>query len=405
MRIAVIGGGYTGCMAAFHAKALGAQVSLYEVDSELGGVLRDVVINGKKFFNACQYLRDQADGLDEWNISESMVRFEHQYGSLTRLSNKRVRLMDDCAQPVLDGEAILSKNPVVNQSAMERLLAYGSPSTDLIRWASGFGNLSQLDYRCLVPMQLSRVYFAEDPSLGEKKQKDPLADQLLALPRKLRAPNAAIEPAFLPSEGFNQFFARFKETLLDVGVGVYTDSPVKLHRDEEVITLTCRGDKVEVDKIVWAANPTPLLSRIFNVKLKTPPIPMKLIVGEFDTPLPFTPYYWQIFDADISVTRVYVYELSGRPCFSVETFAGDSDEKILADVRSVFKQLPLPSRYTVVGIENQHRHVNFSSEELQAIESASSNLPSMGIVPGGWTQYGREEKVQSLKCKISEAMR
>lgn len=43
MKVAVIGGGYTGCMAAFHAHTLGAQVSLYEVESELGGVLRDVV--------------------------------------------------------------------------------------------------------------------------------------------------------------------------------------------------------------------------------------------------------------------------------------------------------------------------------------------------------------------------
>lgn len=405
MKVAVIGGGYTGCMAAFHAHTLGAQVSLYEVESELGGVLRDVVFEGKNFFNACQYLRNQAYDFEDVSFSEHLIQFDHHYGSLTRLGNKHARLVDDCAQPVLDGEAVLSNNPVVNQSAWERLLAYGSRSADLIRWASRFGSLNQLDYRCLVPMQLSRVYFAEDPCLDEKKNKDPLADELLALPRRLRTPESSIETAFLPNKGFNKFFANLKETLINIGVSVNTDTPVKLQRSEDVVSLTSRGERLKFDKVVWTANPIPLLSRISNVKLTTPSIPMKLIVGEFSTSLAVVPYYWQIFDVDISVTRVYVYELEGRSCFSVEAFAGDSDEKTLMDVKSVFDQLPLPSRYTIFGIEHQRRHVNFSSEELHSIESVSQDFPSLGIIPGAWTQYGREEKVRSINCKISEAIR
>ncbi|MBM4231483.1 MAG: FAD-dependent oxidoreductase, partial [Gammaproteobacteria bacterium] len=85
MRIAVVGGGFTGCMAALHASARGARVSLFEAADHLGGVLREVKFGERAFFNNCQYL--SADLVEDEPWMSGLEMFPHEYGSLTALGN------------------------------------------------------------------------------------------------------------------------------------------------------------------------------------------------------------------------------------------------------------------------------------------------------------------------------
>jgi len=133
MNIAVVGAGFTGCMAALHAARRGAAVTLYETAPQIGGVLRDVDVEGQRYFNGCQYLREPA--LAELGLTEGLVKFPHEYGSLTALGQPP-RLLDDCAQPALDGEADIQPGPIEG-TALERLQAYGRHAPALIEWARG----------------------------------------------------------------------------------------------------------------------------------------------------------------------------------------------------------------------------------------------------------------------------
>ena len=51
MRVAVVGAGFTGCLAALLASRLGAKVTLYDTQACLGGVLRDIVVGEQRYFN------------------------------------------------------------------------------------------------------------------------------------------------------------------------------------------------------------------------------------------------------------------------------------------------------------------------------------------------------------------
>ena len=51
MKVAVIGGGFTGCMAALHSAQEGHEVTLLESGDRLGGVLRDVEASGGLYLN------------------------------------------------------------------------------------------------------------------------------------------------------------------------------------------------------------------------------------------------------------------------------------------------------------------------------------------------------------------
>lgn len=407
MRIAVVGGGFTGCMAALHASTRGARVSLFEAADHLGGVLREVKFGDRIFFNNCQYL--SADLVENEPWLPGLEMFQHEYGSLTALGNTAPRILDDCAQPALDGLVQLSQQARTRLTALERLRAYGEHAEELISWASRFGDLQNLDYRCTIPMQLSRIFFPEDKFLLQKKAGSQVADELLAVPRRLRSPQRHAEQALLPRNGFNVLFEAIGERLKAQHVEVFTSTPVRLGSVGRPCVLKVGESSLEFDWIIWSANPTAILKRVCGVSLRTPPVSMKLMVGRFssidESSLPVAlPYYWQIFDNKSPIVRLYIYKLEGDIRFSAESFSHCRDESHQASLWRIFHILGLNGKAELAGEVQQLRYINYSPAESHSMHAASSRLLEAGIIPGGWCDYGRVEKVAAIKGFLDEAM-
>lgn len=404
MRIAIAGGGITGCLTALYARTLGAEVTVYESSAELGGVLRDIDIDGQKFFNGCQYLEDGLEDALIPALYSQLYRFSHEYGSYTRLQEDIPRIIDDCAQPALGGHATLELAATIHGTAAERLRAYGSPGAQIRQWASGFGQLESLDWRCLVPMQLSRVYFPDDAEALQSKAADPVADQLLAIPRRKRCPGAEVESALLPAAGFSAFFAIMDQLMRSSGIEVQLNAPLKIRMEGDSPKLYVRQSIQRYDKLVWASNPVPLLDAVTGVRLQTPGVPMQLVMGYFEAAPWSKPYYWQIFDKESPVVRIYLYQLGGRACFSVEAFDRPVDDWASA-LAPLFDQLGLGWTFHISSTERQKRHVNFSREEYALIESLSPRLAARDIIPGGWNRYGRKQKMAVIRSHLDELAR
>lgn len=399
MKVAVIGGGFTGCMAALQSARDGHAVTLLESAESLGGVLREVETADGLYFNGCQYLNQRSLDWLEW--SDGLIEFPHEYGSVTALGNDHTRVLNDCAQPTLAGEVHLCTETPIDANALQRLQAYGRHAPYLIDWAQSFGDLAQLDWHCLLPMQLSRLYFPEDMDIPRLKLESQRANELLALPRRQRG--QAAERAWLPSEGYTQFFASVEQSMLDAGVCIRLKSPVKPYFEEGRVILRSRAETLSSDVVVWTANPQPLLSRIYGVRLATPPILMKLLVGDLcmgeKLPL-FTPYYWQVFDSSSCVVRLYVYELGGVLKFSAETFDTKDNDSAWVDLQRVMQLCGLGGGHKLSSVVKQSRYVNYNSMERHAFETLTSEMLQQGVVPGGWQHYGREEKVKSILSSL-----
>ncbi len=403
MKVAVIGGGFTGCMAALHGAQEGHEVTLLESGDRLGGVLRDVEASDDLYLNGCQYLRQGSVNRLGW--SDAFTEFSHEYGSVTALGNGQLRVENDCAQPSLDGDVYLSDVSSIEGSALQRLHAYGPHAPALISWARSFGDLERLDWRCLIPMQLSRLHFPDDPEIPRWKMESQRANELLAIPRRQRGQMA--EKAWLPREGYNALFLRMEQALLDLGVTIRLQTPVKPSLEVDQLILSSRSDQIPADAVVWTANPQPLFSRLFGTRLDTPPIPMKLLVGDLrkDAQLPVSlPYYWQVFDSSSCVVRLYIYELGGVLKFSAETFDSVDSAAAWRDLQRVMQLCGLGQGHQLVSVSKQIRYVNFSPEELQAFETLKPKLLAYGLVPGGWQYYGREEKVNSIVSSLDELL-
>jgi hypothetical protein len=399
MKVAVIGGGFTGCMAALQSAREGHEVTLLESTERLGGVLLEVETAGGLYYNGCQYLRQ--DSVDRLGWSDGLTEFPHEYGNVTAMGNTEIQVVNDCAQPSLEGQAQLSDAPKAGQSALQRLQDYGLHAPCLIDWAQSFGDLAQLDWRCLIPMQLSRLHFPDDRRVPKWKMESQRANELLAIPRRLRG--QAAEPAWLPIGGYTRFFSRWEQTLQDLGVSIRLQSPVKPALEEGRVTLRSRSETISADAVVWTTNPQPLLSRLFGVRLDTPPVQMKLLVGDMHKNIRLhvpVPYYWQVFDASNCVVRLYVYELGGALKFSAETFDTLDNDSAWLDVQGVMKLCGLGDGHKLASVVKQSRYVNFSPSELQAFEALNSEMLQYGIVPGGWQHYGRDEKVSSILSSL-----
>jgi len=403
MKLAIVGGGISGCIAAIHCARKGHEVTLWETTSSLGGVLLDIKTARGDYYNGCQYL--QQGVIDKLGWLDGLIEFSHEYGSVTSLGNTTVRYMDDCAQPSFDGVVSLSQKSPIDASALQRLQAYGSNAEKLISWGQSFGDLKKLDWRCLIPMQLSRLHFPDDTEVTSLKMENRRANDLLALPRRLRGVHA--ESAWLPNEGFNQFFLRLHQTMRELGVSCRLNSPITPVFESGRFSIRSRSELIEVDKVVWTTNPIPLFKSIFGIRIETPPVKMKVLVGKISegTQIPIsTPYYWQVFDIDSSVVRLYVYELGGEIKYSAETFDSVDDSKAWQDVQKVMKHCGFGSEQQLAGIVKQHRYVNFSTKEFQVFETLSGDLLHHGIVPGGWQHYGREAKINYILPLIDRCL-
>ena len=404
MRVAVVGAGFTGCISALLASRRGAKVTLYDTQACLGGVLRDIVVGEQRYFNGCHYL--EPGSLDLLNLTQGLAIFPHEYGALTALGNLSTRLLNDCAQPAMDGKVQIEPNAVLNGTALQRLGAYGPHAPHLIAWASGFGNLSDLDQSCLLHMQLSRIFFPDDVTLQDKKNSDPNLDRLIAVPRRKRNPRTQIETAMLPRDGYTPFLDEIKLALKSAGVQVEMNSPVKLTTGGPSVQLYVRGQEKVFDKVVWTSNPTGLLKRVFNISLKTPPIAMELWVGQFKCkqvetfPVPL-PYYWQIFDDSTPVVRVYIYSLQGQLRFSVEAFDRNDHDQYQV-LSTILQRLGLPTNFEFAAIIKQLRHINYSTTELADMQASTSALLERGIIPGGWCYFSREEKISSISGHLDK---
>jgi hypothetical protein len=255
-------------------------------------------------------------------------------------------------------------------------------------------------------MQLSRLHFPDDKNILRWKMESSRANDLLAIPRKMRGKSA--EFAWLPNEGYNPVFVKMHQTLRELGVNIRLNSPITPSLVSERFSIRLRSETIEADAIVWATNPLPLFNRMYGIRMDTPPIKMKLLVGNIreDTQIPVPlPYYWQVFDIDSNVVRLYVYKLGGVIRYSAETFDTTDDASAWLDLQKVMALCGLGSGHQLVSAVKQNRFVNFSTTEFQAFEKFEADLLQHGVIPGGWQHYGREEKVDMIIPLIDHVLK
>ena len=162
---AIIGGGLSGCASALYLQSKGHNVTIYEKDSNLGGVAKDLRFDKKNYFNGPNYL-------DPNSLLIKLIKKEKffkkiidtkklLYGSYTDIFGVK-NINDDFAHPISTEKFTKKKNlPVKIKNLLERIQQYPvKTSKNLISWCLRFENeLIKIHHECSHVLGFGRLYF------------------------------------------------------------------------------------------------------------------------------------------------------------------------------------------------------------------------------------------------------
>ncbi|WP_421936157.1 flagellin modification protein FlmF [Phenylobacterium sp.] len=399
-RVKIVGGGLTGILAAFQAHAMGAvDIELHERFDNLGGVALPDVRNGLEMREGCIYFGPSTDPIRALLETHGLEfqDFDNRFGSLSPGDI----YIEDFGGPGFACADITLTAPV-GPSLADRLDCYPAALRDpLVRYAHWHlgCDLSTVHESAATPLAINRSYpvGADLETLAEAKRTDPLANELLAIPRHLWGHTNNLQ-ASLPVGGFPTLLRGCRRALEAIGVAIHERDLVSPRQ-----ALAEHAGEV----LVWAANPTPLF------KAAGVPVP-RLLPKSFAT---YTfearwtgalPFYVQNFTAEGSCFRVYVYESGGKTLLTAECVAEDGGDELSWDIHRLLKgfegDLTLGDLLAASIKPRWIYHTVDAIERLTQLRATLAERVGPAFVAGAWEPYAKGEKFVDMDAALSAAL-
>jgi hypothetical protein len=408
MKLAIVGGGYSGGMTALALAQQGHQVTLYEAADALGGIVRDVVLPQGRFLRGCQYMSLDPCYQPLWDDLDGLALriFPHHYGAWCDLFGS-VQVQHDFAQPIVPGIlGALAEVPAegVPVTSVADYLHQYEPrvASALTDWACRLCDVDDLISSNVVHLQLSRVYYPQaDDAVLASKQADSHADRLLGIPRSRFDPPVPIEGAALPVHGFDDYMGRLQERLVARGVEVRLNAPVKpVRSDDGRCRLRLRGEPIEADWVVWCANPAPLLQVLTGRRLDSASIPCVYLYATVEGNVPADPVYYQTFGREHPLLRLFVYPMDGSKLTIEALDEGWSLDRLVACANRVMQDLGWDARIAEAALAPQRRFT-LTRNDADCLAAFAGDAPSLGVVTGGWQHYGRDARMHDILSQLN----
>lgn len=411
MKIAIVGGGITGCITALACQEAGHDCTIYEMSGTIGGIMADLEFGGRKFFNGCHYFDRGTPWFEalRTRLDFPFEDFTHEYGAITALEG-HVRVEHDYAQPAFEGPAptVVSGERMPETlsdklSVADRLNLLGSDlSKLLLDWAESYGDLNKFHVSTSRIMQLHRFYFPKDlASVRKRKLVDARADDMFGIPRRILSPDDPIAVGSLPYTSYDDFFQALRKLLERLGVRVLQGTPViPKYDDSGHIGFLAAGKTVEADKVVWCCNPTGLFLRLGLGRLDAPVTRMYVLAADLSGCTLDVPKYYHSFSLKNPIMRLYAYD-PAAPKLIVEAFdtADQAEDDLLEPTlhaKEWLEAIGLKATIKPVGLKKQRRYQFFTLSDAERFLEFDHQYSGGRIVSGRWGCYSRDEKITEI---------
>jgi hypothetical protein len=402
--VKIVGGGFTGILAAFQAHRLGVRkIELHERFDQLGGVALPHHHKGRELREGCIYFGPPGDPirtiLEEHGVE--FLDFDNRFGSMSSGVGEPI-FVADFGGPALPS-AEIQLNPLRGSGLADRIACYPDTiATSLNRYARWHLGCEPADIHesAAIPLAINRVFpvHADLTDLAKAKRTDELSDELLAIPRSAwgYVNNAQ---ASLPKGGFTGLLKQCREALDAIGVSV---SERHLVTPRQALAEFNAGEV-----LVWAASPTPLFKQ---VSIPTPPAPPKLFAtyvfeANWTGPVPF---YVQNFTAEGSCFRVYIYEAGGSTLLTAECVTADAGEGLVAEMHRMLDgfegELTVGELIHSTAKPRWIYHSLETMDRLADLRRELSNRFGPDFVPGAWEPYSKGEKFAEVGTALGRAL-
>jgi hypothetical protein len=85
-----------------------------------------------------------------------------------------------------------------------------------------------------------------------------------------------------------------------------------------------------------------------------------------------------------------------RGCDSHHSIDTVDNDTAWQDLQRVMQVCGLGGGHKLASVATQSRYINFSPTEFKDFETLTPRMLELGVIPGGWQHYGREEKVRHI---------
>ena len=399
-RVKIVGGGLTGILAAFQAHAMGAtDIELHERFDNLGGVALPDVRNGLEMREGCIYFGPSTDPIRALLEAHGLEfqNFDNRFGSLSPGDI----YIEDFGGPGFACADITLTAPV-GPSLADRLDCYPAALRDpLVRYAHWHlgCDLSTVHESAATPLAINRSYpvGADLETLSQAKKTDPLANELLAIPRHLWGHTNNLQ-ASLPVGGFPALLRGCRRALETIGVAIH---------ERDLVSPRQALAEHTGEILVWAANPTPL----FKAAGVTVPrlLPKSFATYTFEARWTGAlPFYVQNFTAEGSCFRVYIYESGGKTLLTAECVAEDGGDELSWDIHRLLKgfegDLTLGDLLAASIKPRWIYHTVDAIERLTQLRATLGERMGPAFVPGAWEPYAKGEKFVEMDGALAAAL-
>ena len=393
--VLIVGGGFTGIVTSTFIKD--KKVTLYEASKNLGGILRDYIIGDSVFFSSCQYFEEDSFWSKELKLTKDFYKFEHLYGSYTDIFGK-VSLSKTFAGPVYSGKLdITIKKNSQFISLEDRLKIYPKEiAFPLLDWFKHIGvSSNNIHHSVINAFQASRIYCEDMTNQINLIKSNYLGDQIYGLPRK----NINVKKLFsyLPKHGFNNFFDKIK---LNQNIDIKLGSNSKPILKNKKIYLKNDNDVICPKLLIWTANPTHLFRKLFDVRLDSLKHYNENLCGYLEAKVE-TPFYIQVFSSHTKILRIYVYNINGKGCFTIEKAYDDSKDFMVLDNAQEILSKFYPYKILKSTIRKKSiRYFVYSIRDYELIKYYQNNDID-NLIFTDFLSYARNDKIKSILEKLT----
>ncbi len=406
-KIAIVGGGITGCISAMYCADLGYQVEIYEKKENLGGVINDLEKNGDFFFNGPQYYDTESWWIKKFKKNQYFKNlfcdFNLKYGSFNDLFNQDISSKDFAQiKTNLRFKQIDKKN---FEFYKDRINSYQKNiSAPLQNWSKKYCKSYEiLHANCALLLNTGRVFFSKDEiKILDLKKKNSFIDELLGIPNK----NFKDQKFCIPILGNKNFFERLRKHLKKKKIRINFNSTLKLKYENNNINLFNRNKKINFDYSIWCANPVPLIKSsnlgvLDNPVVNVLVLSMNVKLKEFlDNNL-----YLQVFSKKYNLFRIFIYKVEKKIKLSLEIIFDkkiNKEKEINFAIKTLKQHKIFVDNYDHETEKKEIRHMLFSVNDFKKFKEYEHSPFSGKILSGGWQLIGRENKINYIINNINK---
>jgi hypothetical protein len=391
-KVSIVGGGLTGVVAAAYLET--CRVSLYEATKKLGGVLKDQSVNLDNYFGACHYFDESSAWFDQLKLTDDFYKFTHTYGSYTDLFGHQT-VSTDFPGPVFHGRVSVTTIDHASFSSLEdRLSAYPKAiEVPLLQWFRQIGIDTAITHHSASEgFQASRIYCSDmEEEISTLKRVSKISDLIYAIPHR------RFISSLLPARGFSNFFEQVERKFSGSLLLSTACRPVISGRR---IFLKNQETIFSPDLVIWTANPVWLIKMVTGESLDSLKHYAEILVGQLAKPVG-APFYVQVYSNQNSILRIFVYNLNGKGCFTIEkAYDQMKTADLLINAQSILMNFGAYAIVNCTARMRSTRYFMYSVRDQQLIHDFQVSNHIENLIVPDFLEFSRNKKIESVVARL-----